>query len=250
MRQGALGPTRQRDARSRVEMRKARSPASPPASLSRVPRPQADGLSADLRTFSSGVLAGDTEAYSHAMKPNSARSKRGGAPAHESLLMARRGGSADLPLHGGRVPRWLGERMTRLGAVIAEAIVLEYGRDEFLRRLAHPFWFQSFGCGDGHGLALVGHHHLRHRRAEAGSRTSVGRPRPACLRRRGRLIRARRRRSWLQSATGSASTARRSRPRAASSPRSTAPRSRTGSTSICTDSSSPTTAAGSSSSRA
>ena len=35
--------------------------------------------------------------------------------------------------------------MTRLGAVIAEAIVLEYGRDEFLRRLAHPFWFQSFG---------------------------------------------------------------------------------------------------------
>src|SRR3954453_19326564 len=36
--------------------------------------------------------------------------------------------------------------MTRLGAVIAEAIVLGYGRDEFLRRLAHPFWFQSFGC--------------------------------------------------------------------------------------------------------
>ena len=60
--------------------------------------------------------------------------------------MARRGGSADLPLHGGRVPRWLGERMTRLGAVISEAIVLEYGRDEFLRRLAHPFWFQSFGA--------------------------------------------------------------------------------------------------------
>jgi hypothetical protein len=36
--------------------------------------------------------------------------------------------------------------MTRLGAVIAEAIVLEYGRDELLRRLAHPFWFQSFGA--------------------------------------------------------------------------------------------------------
>ena len=51
-----------------------------------------------------------------------------------------------MPLHGGRVPKWLGERMTRLGAVIAEAIVLEYGRDEFLRRLAHPFWFQSFGA--------------------------------------------------------------------------------------------------------
>ena len=35
--------------------------------------------------------------------------------------------------------------MTRLGAVIAEAIVHHYGRDELLRRLAHPFWFQSFG---------------------------------------------------------------------------------------------------------
>ena len=60
--------------------------------------------------------------------------------------MARRAGSADLPLHGGRVPKWLGERMTRLGAVIVEAIVIEYGRDELLRRLAHPFWFQSFGA--------------------------------------------------------------------------------------------------------
>lgn len=60
--------------------------------------------------------------------------------------MARRAGSADLPLHGGHVPKWLSERMTRLGAVISEAIVHEYGRDEFLRRLAHPFWFQSFGA--------------------------------------------------------------------------------------------------------
>jgi uncharacterized protein len=60
--------------------------------------------------------------------------------------MAQRAGTADLPLHGGRVPKWLGDRMTRLGAVITEAIVLEYGRDELLRRLAHPFWFQSFGA--------------------------------------------------------------------------------------------------------
>lgn len=60
--------------------------------------------------------------------------------------MGRRAGSADLPLHGGRVPAWLGQRMTRLGAVIAQAIVVEYGRDELLRRLAHPFWFQSFGA--------------------------------------------------------------------------------------------------------
>ena len=60
--------------------------------------------------------------------------------------MAKRSGSADLPLHGGRVPAWLGERMTRLGTVIAEAIIHHYGRDELLRRLASPFWFQSFGA--------------------------------------------------------------------------------------------------------
>jgi uncharacterized protein len=60
--------------------------------------------------------------------------------------MARRAGSADLPLHGGRVPTWLADRMTRLGVVISEAIVHHYGRDEMLRRLANPFWFQSFGA--------------------------------------------------------------------------------------------------------
>src|SRR5215203_4846976 len=60
--------------------------------------------------------------------------------------MARRTGSADLPLHGGRVPAWLSDRMSQLGAVICEAIVHHYGRDELLRRLAHPFWFQSFGA--------------------------------------------------------------------------------------------------------
>ena len=60
--------------------------------------------------------------------------------------MPRRAGSADLPLHGGRVPAWLGQRMSRLGAVMCQAIVHHYGRDELLRRLAHPFWFQSFGA--------------------------------------------------------------------------------------------------------
>src|SRR5271167_3418060 len=48
--------------------------------------------------------------------------------------MARRAGSADLPLHGGHVPKWLADRMTRLGAVMSEAIVHHYGRDELLRR--------------------------------------------------------------------------------------------------------------------
>jgi len=57
--------------------------------------------------------------------------------------MAQRAGTANLPLHGGQVPRWLADRMTRLGAVIGEAIIR---RDELLCRLAHPFWFQSFGA--------------------------------------------------------------------------------------------------------
>src|SRR6476659_1361488 len=60
--------------------------------------------------------------------------------------MAKRAGFADLPLHGGRVPAWLGQRMARLGRLITETIVLHYGAEEFLSRLAHPFWFQSFGA--------------------------------------------------------------------------------------------------------
>jgi hypothetical protein len=36
--------------------------------------------------------------------------------------------------------------MARLGRVLVEAIVLHYGRDEVLRRLSHPFWFQSLGA--------------------------------------------------------------------------------------------------------
>jgi hypothetical protein len=60
--------------------------------------------------------------------------------------MPYRSGSADLPLHGGHVPSWLSTRMAKLGAVICETIVYHYGRHELLRRLAHPFWFQSFGA--------------------------------------------------------------------------------------------------------
>jgi len=60
--------------------------------------------------------------------------------------MAKRAGTADLPLHNGRVPPWLAARMAKLGTVITEAIILHYGRTEFLRRLANPFWFQSFGA--------------------------------------------------------------------------------------------------------
>lgn len=54
--------------------------------------------------------------------------------------------TAILPLHYGSAPKWLMERMIRLGRAICEAVVLYYGRDELLRRLSDPFWFQSLGC--------------------------------------------------------------------------------------------------------
>lgn len=60
--------------------------------------------------------------------------------------MGARTGYADLPLHGGQVPAWLASRMARLGRVVVEALILHYGRQEVLRRLSHPFWFQSLGC--------------------------------------------------------------------------------------------------------
>jgi len=55
-------------------------------------------------------------------------------------------GAADLPLHYGTVPPWLAQRMSLLGGAIVEVIVTEYGRQELLRRLSDPFWFQSLGC--------------------------------------------------------------------------------------------------------
>ncbi|MDB5199756.1 MAG: hypothetical protein JWO92_1719 [Chitinophagaceae bacterium] len=58
----------------------------------------------------------------------------------------KRSGSADLPLHGGHVPKWLSERMAKLGLAITESIITEYGKAEILRRLSDPFWFQSMGA--------------------------------------------------------------------------------------------------------
>jgi len=58
----------------------------------------------------------------------------------------KRSGTADLPLHGGRVPTWLAERMTLLGTAIVEHVVCSYGVSEFLTRISDPFWFQALGC--------------------------------------------------------------------------------------------------------
>lgn len=53
---------------------------------------------------------------------------------------------ADLPLHYGKVPPWLADRMSKLGGAIIESIILEYGRASVLQRMSDPFWFQALGC--------------------------------------------------------------------------------------------------------
>jgi len=57
-----------------------------------------------------------------------------------------RTGYAHLPLHYGHTPKWLFEKMKKLSYEIVRIIVYEYGRDEFLRRISDPFWFQAFSC--------------------------------------------------------------------------------------------------------
>lgn len=57
-----------------------------------------------------------------------------------------RSGTADLPLHHGKVPVWLSERMARLGLAITEAIITDFGTAGWLSRMGNPFWFQALGC--------------------------------------------------------------------------------------------------------
>jgi hypothetical protein len=58
----------------------------------------------------------------------------------------KRSGSADMPLHYGHVPPWLANRMALLGSAIVETLIIEYGKNEVIRRLSDPFWFQSLGA--------------------------------------------------------------------------------------------------------
>jgi len=62
------------------------------------------------------------------------------------LISMERTGIADLPLHPGRAPKWLFERMVKLSRAICEVLLYEYGEDELFRRLSDPFWFQAFSC--------------------------------------------------------------------------------------------------------
>jgi len=58
----------------------------------------------------------------------------------------KRTGIATLPLHGGKAPFWLFERMKRLASSIITATILELGTRNLLRRLSDPYWFQCLGC--------------------------------------------------------------------------------------------------------
>jgi len=55
-------------------------------------------------------------------------------------------GIAHLPLHYGKAPSWLFQRMKKLAREITICIIDEWGADEMLTRLSDPFWFQAFGC--------------------------------------------------------------------------------------------------------
>src|SRR2546430_10349028 len=65
---------------------------------------------------------------------------------HLKLYQMARTGYAHLPLHGGKAPRWLFERMVLLSREIIVFLVSEFGAAEVLRRLSDPYWFQAFGC--------------------------------------------------------------------------------------------------------
>ncbi len=56
------------------------------------------------------------------------------------MSAATRTGIANLPLHYGKAPPWLFQRMVKLSREITIAIVSEYGAEEMLRRLSHPYW--------------------------------------------------------------------------------------------------------------
>lgn len=54
-------------------------------------------------------------------------------------------GIATFTLDTGQCPRWLFERMVKLGREIARVLIEDYGPDEFVRRISDPVWFQSLG---------------------------------------------------------------------------------------------------------
>ncbi len=58
----------------------------------------------------------------------------------------KRTGILDSPLHPGKCPPWLFQRMKRLGGLIGKAVIEEHGERELLKRIADPLFFQALGC--------------------------------------------------------------------------------------------------------
>lgn len=59
----------------------------------------------------------------------------------------RRTGIVNLPLHGGKAPRWLFNRMVKLAKCITLFLIEEFGgTEEFIKRISDPYWFQALSC--------------------------------------------------------------------------------------------------------
>ena len=58
----------------------------------------------------------------------------------------KRSGTAYLPLHGGKAPRWLFSRMVELAESISGVFIEERGAEDFIRHICNPFWFQALAC--------------------------------------------------------------------------------------------------------
>src|SRR3984957_16280300 len=86
----------------------------------------------------------DEQDLSRRICENNCRPEDGRTRPRYNLHM-QRSGIADLPLHGGSVPKWLADRMTVLGTAISENVVHHYGVSALMSRLADPFWFQALG---------------------------------------------------------------------------------------------------------
>src|SRR5262249_44155598 len=84
----------------------------------------------------------------HSFSKPSKSPKIGAIVTQEGVILeiVKKSGVADLPLHGGRVPQWLAERMAKMGTAVAESVVDAYGTAAFLSRLSDPFWFQALGA--------------------------------------------------------------------------------------------------------
>ncbi len=56
----------------------------------------------------------------------------------------------ELPLHGGKAPKWLFNRMVKLSREIGIVIIDEFGPDEFISRLSSSTWLQALACVIGY----------------------------------------------------------------------------------------------------